>query len=335
MKRYAVLAGAMAIGSTMAVAACNLVVDAGGYKADLGADASTGDDAGGEGGPVSCGNGLASGADFDQLVESCVLTVSCDPYFFDVTIASCLTYDYLHVHQAYACLTGIHSCNDYYQCAHSRLAALADCPNSTANAVCNDDLAVNCTGQGEGTVDNCASLGGTCGTVDGVAACIVVPSCTDTDGGTECSGTTATYECIGGRGYGSNCGSGLTCGNGASGPGCYFNAPTCGTPNVAECNGTSAEYCTEGRQEFTFNCSLSGSSCYVADGGTDYYCVSPGCTPAAVDSCKESCASDGKTINTCIGGAPYPIDCTKYGFTGCTQSTDTSTTPSTVYTHCE
>jgi hypothetical protein len=340
MKRHVVVIAALWVGVVVAGIGCNLIVDASGYKVSDAGASSEGDSGAveEEAGPVACGQGLATGADFNQLVESCVLAVSCDPDLFDVTLATCLTYDYLHSREAYSCLAGAHTCADFYQCEFLRRATVTDCPNAGASSKCTGRLAINCVDQGSGSVLDCTSLGGTCSTALGTADCVDDVPCTQTDDQKHCTANNAEYTCIDGVGYGVNCGSGFTCGESDSdaGAGCFFNAPTCASPTLALCNGGSAEYCTEGRQLFSFNCGLSGSSCVLTDGGSQYFCISKGCTTDSVDRCTESCASDGKTLETCIGGAPYAIDCTKYAdFTACAQSTDTSTTPSTTYTYCE
>jgi hypothetical protein len=360
MKRPIVVAVAISLGGGVAVAGCNLVVDAGGYKVGLGgadsgtgSDTSTGSDTGtsadtsmvdsgspSEGGPVSCGQGLPNTAEFDQLVESCVLAVSCDPNFYiGVTLSSCITNNYLQSLAAFSCLTGIHSCSDYFQCEHERYATIADCPNSAASQTCSGNLSVSCTGQGLGSVIDCAGLGAQCQLVEGEPNCVVIPSCVEAEGGAveQCSASNQVYECVDGVGIGQVCGAGSTCGNGAAGVGCYFDEPPCQTPNSAQCVGAKQEDCTVANQLLTFDCSVTGSSCGVipaeGDSGAETYCVAPGCTLSSIDSCTESCGADGITLNACIGGAPYPIDCTKYGtFTSCAQSPDAG---AGVFTYCQ
>jgi hypothetical protein len=366
MKRNVAVLAAVWGGVAVAGIGCNLIVDAGGYAVrDVGADgssaeagadgptaeaaleASSGDahdakapvDAAeaGEAAAVACGQGLPSAADFDQLVESCVLAVSCDPYFFSEPLAFCLTYDGLHRAAAYSCLAGIHSCADFYTCQHVRSATIADCPNATTSAACNGELAVNCSDQGSGTVRDCSILGNSCGTYtdpssgDLVADCIVDATCTDTDGLDHCSGN-SDYTCINGTGYGTNCGSETTCTTVDDVTGCYFNEPSCAVSDSYACNGAQLTFCSDGLQQIVDHCGLSASSCELDDAGVGY-CVSPGCTIQSVATCVESCAKNGTTLNTCIGGAPYAIDCTTYGFTACDQAMDTDT--GTTYTFCE
>lgn len=340
MRRHVTLLVALAVAVPAVAVGCNLVVDAGGYSVGAIDGAAPGDDGGqAEAGPATCGQGLATGPDFDQLVKSCVLAISCDPFFFDVTLTTCLSKDYLETHQAYSCLAGATTCADYFKCEHARKAAVPDCPNTGKNASCNaTQQAINCSDRGLGTVADCPSFGSKCSVISGRAYCVLAGTgtCTETDNLEHCTvNNQAEYDCINGQYVGSNCATGTTCGGGEGGAGCYFNAPTCGTPGVSQCNGTSAEYCTTDRQLFTYDCARSGSACALDDAGY-YYCVSPGCTTDSVNQCTESCSSDKKTLNTCIGGVPYSIDCTQYGtFTGCVQSTDTATTPALTYTLCQ
>jgi hypothetical protein len=345
MKRHVVVLAALCSGAAATAAGCNLLVDSSGYAVrGTGADASAGDAGGArETGAAACGEGLPNTADFNQLVQSCLLAVSCDPYFFDQTLAFCLTYDGLHRATAYsACLAGIHSCGDFFTCWHEREATIADCPSSGASGSCNGALAINCLDQGSGAVRDCAGLGGTCSTYDGtdgtVADCVVAPGCTDTDGDQHCTASNQLYTCLDGTGFGASCGANETCTTVDGNTGCYFNEPSCAVAGSYACNGPTLTFCSDGLQQFADHCGLSGSTCELTDAGSGY-CVGLGCTIPSVAKCTESCAADGTTLETCVGGATYAVDCTKYGFTACAQSTDndTRTTPPTMttYTFCE
>jgi len=338
MSRRALALVALAACAVGSAIGCNLLVSAGDYKVGsaLGADASAQ-----EAGPVQCGDGIASGDEFDQLVKSCVLAVSCDPYFADWTVRNCISYDLLHAYPSDACLLGLQSCNDYYGCNHVRRAALADCPSAGAKASCDGGLAVNCAGQGTGAVIDCSKAGtGVCGTFTNaagavVADCVVVGSCSDApDAGEHCSGNDL-YTCFNGKGYGGHCGTGLTCTTVAGQTGCYYDLPTCSTPDTYECSGDAVRYCSTAKTLISENCAATGSTCALDDAGVGR-CVSPGCTVDDAKGCTESCGADGKTLNTCIGGVPYAIDCTQLDtFTQCAQATDKSGTQPVVYTFCE
>jgi hypothetical protein len=354
MKRHVAVLAALGSGIAAAGVGCNLVVDSSGYSVrdagveaasfDAGPEASSDDSGGqqegGEAGPVACGAGLPNGPDFQQLVKSCLLAVSCDPFFFSETLEFCITYDGLHSNDAYAaCLAGIQTCDDFYTCQHVREATIADCPNTGPSATCKGLLAINCGDQGSGAVKDCSSLGGTrCSTyIDDtdtqVAECVVDPLCTDTDGLEHCT-SNSLYTCVDGVGYGASCGSDLTCATVADSTDCYFNQPSCGVADSYACNGEALTFCSTGLQSFVDHCGVSGSKCDLTDAGIGY-CVSPGCTTQSVENCSESCAADGTTLDTCVGGAPYAIDCTKYGFTACGQSKDDDTATPTTYTYCQ
>ncbi len=134
-----------------------------------------------DGGPTSvCANGalvpggLPTGDPaFQQLVNACVLAVSCDPLFFDVPVSDCINRDYLDTFFPDKCLAGIKSgasgpCDDYYACEGSRIAAPSECSEaSTADTdigTCNAGIATSCLGSGDGIIFNCGALGGTCTT---------------------------------------------------------------------------------------------------------------------------------------------------------------------------
>jgi hypothetical protein len=329
---------------------CNFVVGVGDYSvADAsGMPAGDGGMTGGDGtaseaGPPVCGQGLASGADFQQLVKACLFTVSCNPYFFEETISECIAHDYLESTTSLGCLKSITSCAGFTACWGLAIAALADCPNTGPSATCDaNNRAITCADQATGVVRDCKTLGGTCTTyadpTSGMmtADCLVDPTCTDTDGTDHCFGN-SDYVCVGGKGYGQNCALiGSTCTTVSGSSACYFANPACSTPGYS-CtnNGGSLQWCSDGKQAFGLNCGRAGLSCEIdADGGTGY-CVAPGCTLSAASTCTESCGADGKTVELCIGGAPVPLDCTQYGFTKCATADDMSTTPPTTYAYCQ
>src|SRR5258708_8130624 len=131
---------------------------------------------------------------------------------------------------------------------------------SGAVAKCDAALnrAVNCNGQNDGTVRNCAKLGGTCGTYpDGkggtAADCRVVPSCSDTDGLLHCSGN-FLYQCFGGRGFGQDCGAiAATCATVGTDTTCFFHSPACGAAGYA-CSGNTLGWCPPAGRHFKFHC---------------------------------------------------------------------------------
>ena len=263
--------------------------------------------------------------DMQQLVASCVYAVSCDPYFFATTISDCISQDYLQSTPALACLATIDGCAAFTACRHVAYASLSECPNPGAAAHCDttSNRAINCLDQANGTVRDCASLGGTCGTyLDGqgntVADCLVVPSCSETDTQLHCSGD-SVYQCINGSGFGEHCSaSSSTCATVGSDTSCFLDAPAC-TAAGYSCAGTTLNWCTTGGQRLTLSCARAGLGCETDDAGNG------GCVaPAASSTCVDGCAADGVTIVACVGGAPMNIDCTQYGFNQCTTANDSS-----------
>jgi hypothetical protein len=293
---------------------------------DAGAEAEAegaGRDAGDGSAPV-CGQGLPTGlAAYQELVKTCVLAESCDGYFFPQSISECITQDYLHSTTAFTCLQSIATCADFTACYGYANPTATDCPTAQAGGTCDvtNNRAINCVGVGAGAVTDCAVLGGTCAIDDAgaaIAGCVVVPSCSQLDGGTQCSGD-AIYSCAGGRGFGIDCSAiHATCETVGGATSCYFDAPACTDAGYACAPDGTLTWCTSAAQSFTFRCPSAGLSCALDDAGTGH-CVDPGC--GVPTTCTESCGADGKTITVCVGGAPYTIDCTQYaGFTRCSQA---------------
>jgi hypothetical protein len=346
-----------ALGGGLAAAGCNLVVGASDYAVGdaggavdvgaAGAEAASGDDAGAppaEAGPAVCGQGLPTSDDFQSLVKTCLFVVSCDPFFFDANISDCITHDYLESSPSFGCLKSVTTCAEFTSCWGTSIAALADCPNAGASATCDaNNRAINCGDQAFGSVKDCRKLGGTCSTFMDPAAgptagCLVNPSCQDTDSLEHCLGNN-DYICYGGKGFGESCGAiNATCTTVNNSSGCYFQNDSCQATGTYSCtitNGNSTlAWCSDGKQAFDFRCARAGLSCATDDAGAGN-CVAPGCTLDSANSCTESCDADGKTIHVCIGGAPYAIDCTQYGFSGCAKADDTSQTPPVTYAFCQ
>jgi hypothetical protein len=365
--RVSALFAVLALGGAGASAGCNFIVGVGDYSvgdASVDTGSPSGDDSSGgdgpgldttapdsgppesgppEAGPPVCGQGLPTGADFQALVKSCLFTVSCNPYFFSENISDCITHDYLESSPSFSCLKAIGTCAEFTACWGVANAALADCPNTGPAASCDaNNRAITCTDQANGTVHDCAKLGGMCGTyVDPTstmmtAGCLVNPTCTDTDSMDHCFGNN-DYVCIGGKGYGQSCASiNSTCTTVGGSSACFFANPACSSSGYS-CtnNGNTLQWCSDAKQSFAFDCARAGLSCVAdVDAGTGY-CVAPGCTESNAANCTESCGADGKTLGLCVGGAPFPLDCTQYGFAKCATAMDMSTTPPTTYAYCQ
>jgi hypothetical protein len=283
--------------------------------------------------PPRCGQGLPTAqADFQKLVSTCLLAVSCDPDFFNVSISQCISYDFLESTGSIACLSTIQDCAGFYSCEGRRYATDAECPIGSSGVACDavNNLAIDCNA---GIVKNCAKYGGTCGTyTDSLGSaqvgCEVVPSCTPGDGGDQCFSTTKLYSCeSNGVGYGRDCTTiGSTCmANAVDGTSCYYDAPACSNGGTNTCGAGELSSCTLEGQSLSYNCARAGGSCSIDKTGAGY-CLAPGC--ATDSTCSESCAADGHTVTACVGNAPYVIDCAQHAsFSSCNQLVDASGNP--------
>ena len=282
-----------------------------------------------EAGPPVCGQGLPTTSDFAKLVSSCVYVVSCDPYYFDMNISNCITYDYLESALSLSCLSRITSCNDFYTCQGWRYATDSECPATSMSASCVGGNAVDCTAA-PGIVTNCGQFGETCGTFTGPGVgCIAPVSCTGTDSTLSCS-SNYLYSCTNGVAFGQNCSTiQATCETVSTNTNCYYNASSCSNLNTYTCASNGLGWCSGAGQSLNYNCARAGLSCATDTTGTGY-CVAPGCSIPPPSTCTESCI--GHTLSVCVGGAPYNIDCTQYGFTGCTSAMDSS---NTTYAWCQ
>jgi hypothetical protein len=258
-------------------------------------------------------------ATFTQLVETCVLAISCDPFVFPVSLSDCISNDVLRATGSYACLSTISDCTGWYNCQGDRFATINECPGF-ASFCDGNNVAFDCSDGSPGLVTDCTKQGGTCATYTDSNAlvhadCVVVPTCTNVDGGVQCSSNNQAIACIGGAGFGLNCTAvDSTCqAEDFVGQSCLPNGTACTTPGTSSCSGaTSLSTCTANDQGFTYDCSRAGGSCTTGDGGAG--CVAPGCSLAS--NCTESCDGD-HTLSVCVGGAPFTVDCTEYGFTSC------------------
>jgi len=153
-------------------------------------------------------------------------------------------------------------------------------------------------------------------------------SCTKDDPNSQtCSGN-AYYSCIDGKAYGMDCSVlGYTCITPAPGQSfCTDRLVACDAAQtgVTSCSddGARVEVCDEAQRSKTYDCGPAGATCHV-EGTSDVYCLSPGCT--ADSTCDEKCLDDGH-MQICVGGAPYSVDCTDYGFVGCVEYSNNPTT---------
>jgi hypothetical protein len=297
----------------------------------------------GDGGPAAaCGaggvlvpGGLPTGdARFQQIVNACVLAVSCDPFFFDTTVSDCITRDYLDAVYPDGCLAGITSCAGYYGCTGTRIATTTECPESlvTDTGTCSaSGVATSCTVNLDGTVFGSISNCGASCTVydedaeDTASGCEITTGCDASGDPTlTCTSNNGLYVCEATEtdatiGLGSMCPIGSTCQTSNGFTDCYYTQPTCTTPGSKCAGGDLITCATIGttNQQYTSSCSATGLECTPNADGTAS-CAAPGC---ANSGCTEQC--NGSQLELCIGGAPYPVDCTSpaLGFDTCASGT--------------
>jgi hypothetical protein len=299
----------------------------------------------GDGGPAAaCGPGgvLVPGglptADpkFQQIVNACVLTVSCDPLFFDTTISDCVTRDYLDAVYPDGCLAGVTSCAGYYACTGTRITTTAECQQAATMGIdvgtCSaSGVATSCTVNLDGTVfGSISNCGASCtvydesdftDTGDTASGCEITTGC-DASGepALTCTSNNGLYVCAATNtaatiGLGSTCPVGSTCQTSNGFTDCYYTQPTCTTPGTRCAGGDLITCATIGatNQQYTTSCAATGLQCIPNTDGTAS-CAAPGC---ANSGCTEQC--NGSQLELCIGGAPYPVDCasTTLGFATC------------------
>jgi hypothetical protein len=317
---------------------------------ERGADASeAGEAAGGgdgeagggdaDGGPpeasVDCGETIPTGqADFQTLVSTCAFAVSCDPYLFPISLSSCISQNALRAAPSFACLSTITSCtgttNSYYSCEGARYATTSECPGFNSNCDTINNVAIDCNFTTiSGIVTDCSRTplagcqiyadSGTSSNAD----CLVVNPCSAADGGIQCSGNNR-YGCVpvddGGVGVGRNCGT-ATCTASANNAVCQFNGTgTCTDAGTTACSGNTLQVCNSDGQAFNYDCTRAGGVC-ATDNAARSSCVAPGCSLNS--TCTESCNQTTNSLTVCIGGAPFTVSCTQYGFSSC--GTDTTT----------
>jgi hypothetical protein len=304
--------------------------DSGVEDADTGTSDADGGSAEADAG-VDCGQGIPTSlVDYQALVRTCVLAVSCDPYLFPVTLSDCITQNALQAANSFACISTITSCagatNSFYSCEGVRFATTSECPGLTSSCDTVNQVAIDCNySMITGVVTDCSRTPTTScqiyqdsGTSSN-AGCVVNDPCSLADGG-GCTNN-SIFDCVatsdGGVGIGRNCGN-ASCVSAAGGPICQFNGSVaCADAGETSCNGSTLQKCETSGQAFNYDCTRAGGYCITNDAGISS-CVSPGCGPSS--SCTESCDSVTGTLSVCVGGAAYAIDCTQYGFSGCSNT---------------
>jgi hypothetical protein len=329
--RVARVVGSAVFATGLAViVSCAQVIGAGDYH--------VGQTSGGDGG-TACTSSSVDTSVLVPAISACVLLWGCFPYeptAQSQRLSDCVTFDSPAAFPTESCARTAQSCADIEKCLGYAYATPQDCP--TKGAFCNGSRAANCSDAGSGAVRRCDVLNGTCKTYASggstVAGCEVVPSCTDKDQANHCN-QNALYGCVGGVGYGQQCGANATCKTVDTTTSCYDKAPSCTLPGD-HCEGDVFVECTKGGDTYKFDCSSVGLSCQETtnDAGTSSpSCLAAGCTADDQTHCTESC--DGTTANLCIGGAPIGIACTDFGMTSCRtyQATDSNNVTKT-FAYC-
>jgi len=281
----------------------------------------------------------------EKILRSCILRAGCSPNFDDSgpvrTISECVTKNTQAAFPGESCNLSSKSCADYEACEHIGIAHDDLCLGKATRCDASG-RAINC---GNYTVDqffDCPALGGTCTTYFDTSLNNTFADCKQAIAPQTCTGLSddqssychpgtggkpdSVYYCVNSTAYGQSCGSLATCYDTTDttdpkakpSASCYFNFPTCTGGDSATCSSGVAKVCSSG-DLINYDCGSVGLDCAIK-AGTEY-CVAPGCTPTKVDTCTETCGADGVTLNLCYGGAPYAVNCTDYGFAGCSAST--------------
>jgi hypothetical protein len=281
---------------------------------------------GGSSGSAPAGN-CESAAPTAGRVRACVLADSCSPLERNSTISECVTYGRL-----VSCEENAVSCEDVNNCQGVKREPAESCSAGETGWKCSGELAIRCDGSAPYSID-CARFGATCDlfapgvdvTAGRMPCKLPSPaSCTPDDpDSTTCSGN-SIMSCIEGLPYGFSCGTwGLACVEDTPGQAYCTAAPPCDGPlGVVSCVGNSIQVCDTTGRFATYDCTPAGATC-SAVGTSSGYCLAPGCDPEA--ACTEQCL-DATQMQICVGGAPFVVDCTSYGFTECHSYIDHPTT---------
>jgi hypothetical protein len=252
-----------------------------------------------------------------DVVRSCLLRYSCNPFYPDDTISNCVT---LNTQRTFGgtslgCTLDANSCTDVIVCEGYGWAFDELCLGESGWR-CQGNLAVNYDGN---TVVDCTIYGGVCSELaDGTTDCKVLDSCTASDVD-RCGGTNndTLYNCVDGVGYGFKCSHfGSVCEQRNGDEGCYFTSTSCADPGTNSCMANRRRTCSTDGLLRLYDCASVGLSC------SDQECTAPGCTRQDVLDCVESC--QGTQLSFCYGGTPMTVDCNDYGFPQCGEYTHPS-----------
>jgi len=320
-----------------------------GMTSEAGAGGNAGQ--GGEPGstiPVGC-DGKTPLTVNDQVIQSCILRVSCDPFNPVRTISTCVTNNTQDAFAGERCNLKSKTCADYTACEHNGIAGDDLCPEAKwGTDFCVGNKSISCTADGKfSSFVDCVGEGASgCGMYTDPTTQKQTADCTLT--GQSCTGVTTDfvcsneatpvyqYHCIDDTAYGIKCGDFSYCGTDSMDKAhCYLSAQSCAVKGTT-CSASNVAKVCSGGGEYDYDCGSVGLTCTSTGGTTPDndigYCLAPGCKPADVTNCSESC--DGTKLTFCYGGANVTVDCVDYGFSNCETFTNSSVTPSFDYAAC-
>ena len=310
-----------------------------GGKSGSGAGGSSVIGTGGEGGtaPIAPAVGCDGKTPIDinaQVVQSCILRVGCSPFDPVRSISTCVTNNTQDAFAGEKCNLQSTTCDEYSACEHNGIAGDDLCPEAKwGTNFCVGTKSVYCTQNGQfSSFVDCTGAGATgCGQyVDPTTPGSEVTACTLTN--ESCAGSLTTdlvcsdeatpvyeYRCVGGKAYGSKCGDFAYCGTDTNDEAtCFLTAQSCGADSTT-CSASNVAKVCSGGGEYDYNCGSVGLTCNATGAATEdtdtSYCLAPGCKPADLGTCVESC--DGSKLTFCYGGAPVTVDCVDYNFSTC------------------
>lgn len=253
--------------------------------------------------------------------EGCMFRIGCDPFFPPFTMSQCVSLAWQDASPMEACGYGAQSCADVAACIGRGYHSDDVC--SGEGWTCDDtgNIAVNCTQNGAYAID-CGLLGGSCAphassVVPSAPACQPdsPPNCPNgaVEGNFLCDGT-ERFTCIDGQAYSVDCAAlSASCING----GCSDRPDTCTTLGQVSCDEHVIDVCDSTGHRVRFDCSAEGMDCGVDSETGATTCLADGCETET--GCTEGCAKDNKTLQFCVGGVTFAMDCTAYGFDTCSQ----------------
>ncbi len=265
----------------------------------------------------------------EELVRSCVLSVSCGPFAPDLWIGECISNAQPLSTAYHGCLEEAESCDDVEACTGLRMVAAEACAGAPTGWHCDGDVAVRCDAGNRYSVD-CAVHGATCTLFPvGVAAgstwpCALPvpdPGC-EVEGAWHCAGDELSFCALGTR-WGRDCAAtGRHCLDTGEGPRCQLSDEVCDPwADLSRCEGHTLVDCTPDDVTIRYDCAAGLGACNILG------CVPAGCEhPAFAPDCEEDCL-EGTTMRVCVGGdslysQALEVDCADYGFTGCAQYYD-------------